>query len=84
MSQKCPRKGSRVTFLPNPAARMFYDSRSPDDGATGTVTDLPVGGGRRTCMPGPRGGLVYVNWDDGSVEGVFRADLKVGKPKRRR
>ena len=54
---------------------MLYDSRSPATGTEGVVTDIPVPGGRSTCLPGPRGGMVYVEWDNGRVEGVFKNDL---------
>ena len=79
----CPRKGSRVRFVPNPAARMFYDSDTPPAGATGVVTTVPTGRGRSACMPGPRGGMVYVDWDGRHTEGVFRADLEPEKKGRR-
>lgn len=66
-----------MVFEPNPAARMFYTHpHDPKPGARGTITSLPTGRGRQTCMPGPRGGLVYVNWDDYGTAGVFANDLR--------
>lgn len=84
MAKKCPKLGLDVCFYPNAAAAAFY-STHPRIGSCGNVTSVPLPGGRKTCMPGPRGGLVYVNWiaphlPGGShVEGVFRADLSYGR-----
>jgi hypothetical protein len=81
--RRCPPEGTRVVFGANPAAMMFYrPSRSvcePRAGEHGTVTSLPTGRGRATCMGGPAGGLVYVNWDGGCVAGVFRPHLRKEK-----
>ncbi len=42
----------------------------------GEVVALPVGSRRVTYMPGPGGGLVYVQWDRGAlVQGVSPKDL---------
>jgi len=72
---RCPRGGLRVRFNPNPVSLMLY-SKPPPRGITGRVTTVPLGGGRRaTCMKGPGGGLVYVQWDDGSFQGVSPIDL---------
>lgn len=69
------REGTRVQFRPTPASLALYSS-PPAVGATGAVTSVPVGGGkRRTSLPGPGGGLVYVKWDDGSFQGVSSIDL---------
>lgn len=79
---KCPREGTKVVFQPNPASLMMYSGSYglPPVGATGTVTTVPLPGGRKTCMPGPGGGLVYVRWDDGSTFGVAPRDIaKAGK-----
>ena len=73
-AQRCPREGLRVRFNPNPVSLLMY-SRPPRRGATGSVTTVPLPGGRRTCMKGPGGGLVYVKWDDGSFQGVSPIDL---------
>jgi len=76
---RCPREGLRVCLRANPAGMMMYthagDPRSGDCGETVTV---PVPGGRKTCMPGPGGGLVYVRWDSGHVAGVFKGHLVSG------
>lgn len=72
--KKCPREGLRVRFEVNPAARMLYTrGTAPPPGTEGTIVTLPVPGGRRTCMPGPGGGLVYAAWDNWGTTGVFRA-----------
>ena len=51
-------------------------------GATGTVSPVATGKGKACRIPWPRGGLVYVDWDGGRPDGVFKADLvsaKTGK-----
>lgn len=70
------REGTRVRFEPIPASYALYSS-PPARGATGSVTTVSFGGGggRRTHLPGPGGGLVYVKWDDGSFQGVSSIDL---------
>lgn len=89
---RCPREGRRVRFAPNPVSHAMY-SRAyclPKPGEAGTVTTVPLPGGRKTCMPGPGGGLVYVKWDGGCTVGVAPQDLARGKkgglagPRRRR
>lgn len=76
-------EGTRVVFRPTPAARMMYES-APPTGAEGTVVAINTGTGFSTMMPGPRGGLVYVDWDGYRVEGVFANDVeRVGGPRRR-
>lgn len=78
MAKKCPREGTRVRFNANPAAMMLYRSGSPSaprHGEEGSVTSIPVGRGSRTCMPGPGGGLVYVDWENAHTQGVFRNHL---------
>lgn len=72
------REGDRVVFDANPAALMMYTTGTyPPVGTRGSVTTVQVPGrGRSTNMPGPRGGLVYVKWDDWGVVGVFAQDLK--------
>ena len=48
----------------------------PRHGERGTVTSIPLGGRRvATCMKGPGGGLVYVDWDDVGTMGVSSFDL---------
>ncbi len=68
-----------MVFRPSPAARMLYHGQygsGPPTGAVGHVTTVPVPGGKRTCMPGPRGGLIYADWEGYGVEGVFALDLE--------
>lgn len=78
--KKCPREGTRVKYNPNPASAMLDAGRhNLQPGATGSVTTVPLPGGRKTCMAGPGGGLVYVRWDDGSFVGVSRLDLEKAK-----
>ena len=82
----CPRPGTKFMSQINPAAAMFYES--PNNGKpyfygnrVGVAVLTNLGSGRqRTCLPGPRGGLVYLRYADGSYEGIFRNDLiKVSK-----
>ena len=75
---RCPKAGTRVRFAPNPASMALY-SRSyclPKAGEPGEVITIPTGSGRRTCMPGPGGGLVYVRWAGGCVVGVSSYDVE--------
>lgn len=75
---RCPKEGTRVRFNPTPVSRALY-SRAyclPKTGASGVVTSIPTGRGRRTCMPGPGGGLVYVAWDGGCTVGVSSYDVE--------
>lgn len=81
--KKCPPAGLRVCFAANPAARALYSGDAPRTGECGAVTTLPMGGRRASCMPGPGGGLVYVDWDQSRTAGVFRNHLhreSTGKP----
>lgn len=68
------REGTRVFFEPTPVSYALY-SKPPRRGMAGTVTSVSFGGSRRTYLPGPGGGLVYVKWDDGSFQGVSSLDL---------
>lgn len=68
------RAGTRVEFRPTPASLMLYSS-PPAVGARGYVTTVFLGGKRRTSISGPGGGLVYVDWDDDSFQGVSSIDL---------
>jgi hypothetical protein len=74
-TKRCPREGLRVRFVPNPVSFLLYRS-PPPRGMTGVVTSVPLPGGRKTCMPGPGGGLVYVKWADGDFQGVSPIDLE--------
>lgn len=70
------REGTRVRFEATPASLALYSS-PPKRFAEGTVTSVSVGGSKRTSLPGPGGGLLYVRWDDGSFQGVSPLDLVV-------
>jgi len=71
------RQGTRVRFSPNPVSHALYRN-PPTVGEEGAVTTMP-GGGRRTFLPGPGGGLLYVKWDEHGTMGVSPIDLeKVG------
>lgn len=75
--QRAPRVGTRVRFNPNPAALGLYTKgTAPRRGTVGTVTTVSLGSCRSNHMPGPRGGLVYVDWDDYGFAGVFLVDLE--------
>lgn len=53
--------GTKVVFSGSPAGY----SVAPPTGTRGTVTTVPFGGGvRKSYLPGPGGGLLYVAWDD--------------------
>ena len=68
------KEGTRVEFRPTPASLALY-SDPPSIGALGRVSSVSTGRGKRTSIPGPGGGLVYVKWDDGSFQGVSSLDL---------
>jgi hypothetical protein len=70
-------RGLRVVFRPDPASREPYSYQVPATGARGTITSVRLGGGLRTYVDGPGGGLVYVEWDDGLVCGISLRDLKL-------
>jgi hypothetical protein len=71
-----PKPGTRVIFNPNPASFRLYE-KPPRPGARGTVTTVPLGTRRTHYLRGPGGGLVYVYWGDGHVQGVALQDLSV-------
>ena len=76
-ANKSLRVGTRVVFV---GSRAGY-SNAPEVGEQGTVTTMP-GFGNRTYLPGPGGGLLYVDWDELGVSGIAPQDLeKVNKPK---
>jgi hypothetical protein len=82
---RCPREGTRLMFNTNPASRMLYSDnyRLPPAGTIGTVTAVAIGIGKRTCMPGPGGGLIYVDWGEYGIMGVAPRDVTlVSKSKR--
>lgn len=68
------RRGTRVRFGPSPASLALYTS-PPPTGSTGTVVAIPVGSKSVTFLPGPGGGLVYVDWDGFGVMGTAPQDL---------
>ena len=77
-----PRPGARVKFSPNPVSMMLYSS-PPKRGEEGTVTTVSLGAKRAHYMPGPGGGLLYVDWDKSGQQGVAPQDVtKIGKAKR--
>jgi len=82
-----PRKGSRVAYFPNPVSHMLYRD-PPRIGEAGTVTTVSVGTRSVHYMPGPGGGLVYVDWDEAGIMGIAPQDLTrvftEKKPRRRR
>ena len=81
---RCPyRAGTRVRFTANAAALAFYSSH-PVIGEEGTVTPVSLGVKKAVCLPGPRGGLVYVEWDKSGFEGVFATDVERADGKGRR
>lgn len=82
--KRCPPLGMAVRFTASPGALVMY-STPPRIGQAGTVVTVPLPGGRKTCMRGPGGGLVYVRWDDGHTQGVSPRDLDAvaTKPRKR-
>lgn len=75
------RENAVVTFTPNPASRGLYSGKLPKAGEAGTVVKMNVGGSKRiTYMPGPGGGLVYVNWPSIGTCGISPIDLTKGAP----
>lgn len=75
------REGTRVRFAPSPASLRLYGT-APSIGTLGTVTTVSLGRGRASYLPGPGGGLTYVNWDGFGVQGVSHNDLeRVSKSK---
>jgi hypothetical protein len=74
--RKCPvREGTRVVFNPNPVSLMLYSHGTPRRGEQGTVTTVPLPGGRKPCLPGPGGGLIYVDWDEFGTAGIAPGDI---------
>lgn len=70
------RVGTRVRFAPNPASITLY-SNPPSVGEEGEVTTVAHIGGRRSFMPGPGGGLLYIKWDRTGHQGVSPRDIEV-------
>ena len=76
--RKSWRVGQRVVFQPNAVSLAMYSS-APAPGSHGSVVAVSVGSKKVTYLPGPGGGLVYVNWDDTGVMGVSPIDLQTVK-----
>lgn len=73
---KRTRVGTKVRFNPTPASLCLY-SKPPRTGEVGVVTTVPFGGGvRKSFLPGPGGGLLYVNWETTGVQGVSSVDVE--------
>jgi hypothetical protein len=77
IARACPREGLRVEFNPSAASHVLYRDypNLPKRGERGTVTSISLGHRRATCMRGPGGGLVYVDWDGGGTAGVSSFDI---------
>ena len=73
VSPKSP-VGTRVVVNANPASRALYD-HLPPDGSEGSVQAVAMPGGKKTYLPGPGGGLLYVSFDNGEFMGVAPIDL---------
>lgn len=69
-----PRVGTRVRFDPDPVSLAMY-SHPPRTGEEGTVST--VAGVSGPYMPGPGGGLLYVDWDESAFQGVSLWDVVV-------
>jgi hypothetical protein len=67
------RQGTRVRFNPSPGSLALY-THHPEPGEEGSVTTMP-GFGKRTYLPGPGGGLLYVKWDQAGTIGVSPKDV---------
>jgi hypothetical protein len=68
------REGDRLVFQPTPASLVLY-SDHPPLGAEGVVTEVSIGNRRVAQIPGPGGGLVYVEWDGYGLYGVSTVDV---------
>ena len=71
---KGTRKGTRVRFNAHRGSLVLY-SHHPEIGEEGTVGTMP-GFGKRTYLPGPGGGLLYVDWDQSGMIGVSPNDVE--------
>lgn len=72
--------GKRVRFKPNVVSLAMY-SNAPAPGTMGKVIAVSLGSKKATYLPGPGGGLVYVDWDKIGVMGVSPIDLEPVKAK---
>lgn len=75
--------GTRVVVKASPSSRALYSGGIPKDGTEGTVTPVSFGSHKRTSLPGPGGGLVYVKFDDGTFTGVSPIDLEKAPAKKK-
>lgn len=66
--------GTVVVLKANPAARALYTGLPPN-GTQGKVSPVAMPGGKKTYLPGPGGGLIYVAFDNGEFMGVSPNDL---------
>jgi len=67
--------GTRVSVKANPASRMLYSTDLPVDGTEGETVAILTPFGKSTFMPGPGGGMIYVQFDNGTFLGVSPRDL---------
>jgi hypothetical protein len=74
------RQGTRVRFNAHPGSLVLY-THHPEIGEEGSVTTMP-GFGKRTYLPGPGGGLLYVDWDQSGTIGVSPKDVEKANGKR--
>ena len=74
--------GTRVVVKANPASRALY-SGLPEDGSEGEVSAVSFGSTKRTFLPGPGGGMVYVKFDNGEFMGVSPKDLDKAPAKKK-
>lgn len=70
----CPREGLLVEYKPSAVSHALY-SQAPRRGERGRVISIPLGRGRATCMRGPGGGLIYVDWEKSGTFGVSSVDI---------
>lgn len=72
------RVGTRVKFTPQPVSLVLYSARfcGLPPGTVGTVTKVSFGYEKKSFLPGPGGGLLYVDWGDYSTCGVAAGDVE--------
>lgn len=76
----CPREGTRFRFVPNATSYSMYSVEHrhllPRSGTIGKAVKMNLGSRtRQTCLPGPGGGLIYVQFPSGTI-GVSKYDLQ--------
>ena len=62
LPMRAQKEGTSVVFVPGPVSGALYSQR-PSYGARGRVVSVPLGSRRATYLPGPGGGLLYVEWE---------------------